>query len=58
MLFIKFACNSSFFQKLKTSINKRYNFVTKILDLEDEHDSINFDGIVAVSPPPSGEYNH
>ena len=52
---MQFVYYISFFQNLKESINQRYNFVSKILDLEDEHDSINFDGIVAVSPPPSDE---
>ena len=48
--------NILFTQTLKKSLNKRYKFVSKILDLHDENDSVNFDGIVAVSPPPMGEY--
>ena len=32
--------------------------MSKILDLHAEDDSVNYDGIVAVTPPPSGEYQH
>ena len=40
---------------LNASLNERYNFESKILNLRDEQDSVNFDGIVAVSPPPNGK---
>ena len=43
------------FQDLKDFLNKRYHFVSKTLNLQDEDDSVNFDEIVPVSPPPSGK---
>ena len=38
---------------MKETLNSEYNFVSKALDLADPTDSVNFDEIVAVSPPPN-----
>ena len=39
---------------MKDSLNKNYNFVSKFVTLEDQEDSVNFDEIIAVAPPPIG----
>ena len=39
---------------MKESLNKKYNFVSKFVTLEDQEDSVNFDEIIAVAPPPIG----
>ena len=39
---------------MKESLNKNYNFVSKFVTLEDQEDSVNFDEIIAVAPPPIG----
>ena len=40
---------------MKDSLNKKYNFVSKFVTLEDQEDSVNFDEIIAVAPPPIGK---
>ena len=43
---------------MKDSLNKKYNFVSKFVTLEDQEDSVNYDEITTVAPPPIGrKYN-
>ena len=44
-----------FLQDIKVSLNEKYKFISKIGKLDSEEDSVNFDEIVAVSPPPNSE---
>ena len=43
------------FQDIKVGLNEKYNFISKIAKLDSEEDSVNFDEIVAVSPPPNSK---
>ena len=43
------------FQDTKVGLNEKYNFISKIAKLDSEEDSVNFDEIVAVSPPPNSK---
>lgn len=38
---------------LKITLNEKYHFISKTNDLKDDDDSVNFDDLVAISPPPN-----